>query len=222
MPWRIGSGLRKGTRSGHFFCASVGKRIYLRFVPELRGEPIVSEIGTCLRLIECSEDTPGELPEDARSEVYTAWERAQASIHEGWMWETDPANLQPRIRPLNRQVAEYLRENPPADIEQARLFKVLDSVETPWSRRDENQLREAWNSEFTSATEKAAALVKRIEEIGVEPYEPPTPLPPIEQKEVNLICWMAITAESSPERRAPWAATEQVNMIPEEQRALTD
>jgi hypothetical protein len=33
LPWKAGSGMAKGKRRGHFFCAQVGKRVYLRFVP---------------------------------------------------------------------------------------------------------------------------------------------------------------------------------------------
>ena len=33
MPWKVGSGMKKGARRGVFFCAVVGDRTYLRFVP---------------------------------------------------------------------------------------------------------------------------------------------------------------------------------------------
>ena len=32
MAWKTGSGMRKGTERGIFFCAKVGQRTYLRFV----------------------------------------------------------------------------------------------------------------------------------------------------------------------------------------------
>lgn len=50
FPWRAGSGMIKGDRTGHVFCATVGKRIYLRFVPVKPDSGILSELGTCLRL----------------------------------------------------------------------------------------------------------------------------------------------------------------------------
>jgi superfamily II DNA/RNA helicase len=64
LPWRIGSGMKKGDRTGHFFCATVADRVYLRFVPADPEAEIVSELGTCLRLIECIEDTQAELLRD--------------------------------------------------------------------------------------------------------------------------------------------------------------
>ena len=33
LPWKIGSGMVKGARRGVFFCAVVGERTFLRFVP---------------------------------------------------------------------------------------------------------------------------------------------------------------------------------------------
>ncbi|HQU42416.1 MAG TPA: helicase-related protein, partial [Pirellulales bacterium] len=96
LPWKAGSGMVKGRRRGHFFCAAVGERRYLRFVP-FEGGPIASEIGTCLRLIECSEKTPLVIPLDLKQTAFSAWERARQDIFKSWMHETDPANLQPRV-----------------------------------------------------------------------------------------------------------------------------
>ena len=192
LPWRIGSGMRKGERSGYVFCAMVGERIYLRFVPQEPGGEIVGELGTCLRLLECSEDTPRVLGPQAELGAFEAWEWARRGIFEAWTFETDPANLQPRVRRLNREVAAFLRENPPAGIEQERLNRCLDAVESPWSRREENLLRMAWEHEFDSPGEKARHLVEEVERIGAEPFSAPDPLPPIEIDEIHLVAWMAI------------------------------
>jgi Helicase conserved C-terminal domain len=48
LCWKAGSGIVKGKRRGHFFCARIGERIYLRFVPT-DGGTLIHEIGTCLR-----------------------------------------------------------------------------------------------------------------------------------------------------------------------------
>ena len=195
LPWRIGSGIAKGDRAGHVFCATVGERIYLRFVPlESEGE-IVGELGTCLRLLECSEETPRVLSTEMAFGAYGAWTRARQSLYQAWSFETDPANLQPKVRKLNRDVATFLREHPPADIEQARLHRCLDASESPWSRREENLLRVAWEREFPSPADKSRHLIEEVERIGAEPFRPPDPLPPIEMEEVHLITWMAIESE---------------------------
>ncbi len=192
LPWRVGSGMARGDRTGHFFCATVGDRIYMRFVPLDLDEETISEIGTCLRLIECAEDTPAALSADMAAAAFDAWQRARASIFEAWTFETDPANLQPKVRRLNHEVAEFLRKHPPPDIEQERFRRCLDAIEAPWSRREENQLRLAWNRELDNPPERSRLLVEEVERIGAEPFKAPEPLPPIERDEIQLICWMAL------------------------------
>jgi superfamily II DNA/RNA helicase len=196
LPWRSGSGMRKGERAGHLFCATVGERIYLRFVPRKPGDELVGELGTCLRLLECTEETPRALAEEMALAAYESWARARRSIFEAWSFETDPANLQPKIRKLNRDVAAFLRANPPPDIEQPRLHRCLDAVESPWPRREENLLRLAWEREFPTKAERGRHLVEEVERIGAEPFHAPEPLPPIEAEEIHLITWMAIEQET--------------------------
>ncbi len=197
LPWRTGSGMRKGDRAGHLFCATVGERVYLRFVPREPGAELIGELGTCLRLLECGEATPRLLSEEMAMAAYEAWARARRSIFDAWTYETDPANLQPKIRKLNRDVAAFLRTNPPADVEQERLNRCLDAVESPWPRREENLLRLAWEREFSTPGERARHLVEEVEGIGAEPFRAPDPLPPIEPQEIHLITWMAIERENA-------------------------
>jgi hypothetical protein len=201
LPWRTGSGMRKGDHGGHLFCATVGDRIYLRFVPTDANAEILSELGTCLRLLECSEDTPRALSEHMALAAYDAWAKARTSILDAWTFETDPANLQPKIRKLNRDVAAFLRANPPSDVEQERLDRCLDAIESPWPRREENLLRIAWERELESSAAKALHVVEEVERIGAEPFRSPQPLPPIESEEIHLITWMAIERQTGREPR---------------------
>lgn len=197
LPWRAGSGMRKGQRAGHLFCAMVGERIYLRFVSRAPEAEITGELGTCLRLIECTEETPRVLNEEMSHGAYESWAKARRSIFEAWAFETDPANLQPKIRKLNRDVAAFLRANPPADIEQERLHRCLDAIESPWPRREENLLRMAWERSFPTKAEKGHYLIEEVERIGAEPFRAPEPLPPIDMEEIHLITWMAIEPENA-------------------------
>ncbi len=195
LPWKAGSGLAKGQQRGHFFCVSVGDRIYLRFVPFAGGQT-VSEIGTCLRLIECQENTERVMPDDLRRGAYSAWERARQNIFAAWSYETNPANLQPKLRKLNRDVADFLRAHLPAGIEQARLDRCLDAVESPWSKREENLIRDVFKSAYASDEERARAVIEEVERIGLEPFQAPDALPPIQPDDIHLICWMAIEADA--------------------------
>ena len=207
LPWKNGSGMVKGTRRGVFFCAVVGsdtdfERTYLRFVPagdnwqpEADNDVIERELGTCLRFIECEEYTQIWYPDGLRESVYDFWEVARDDIWIAWTRETDPANLQPQVRPLNHRVAEFIRDNPPLDMPDERVHRALDILESPWPRREEIMLRGWFESDEHQGAALAGFLIKQILETGLEPTEPPPLLPPINQDEIELLCWMGIEPE---------------------------
>ena len=212
LPKRIGSGLRKslsgGHESGFFFCAKVAFRDHdetkiktlLRFVPrellEDEDDNIVSELATCLRIIECSSESTGPSIDEFLPEAYEAWDKGKKNIFKWWQSQTDPANLQPKIPKINRDVSNFLEENPLININQEKLNAIISSVEAPWRERDCRLLREIWKLEFSSNQEKAEALCNKIEEIGVEPYVAPKPLVNIEMDNIELICWMYIQSSN--------------------------
>ncbi len=204
LPWKVGSGMRKGDRRGILFCAVVGtesklERTYLRFVPaDSDWKPvsgtsaIEAELGTCLRLLECGPNMPTWYPEQLRQGVYDFWALAQEHVWNDWMRETDPANVQPPVRPLNHRVARFIRENRPFGSSDERMNRALDILESPWPRREESMLREWFESGDPKPVARASSLIDRILETGLEPTEPPPVLPPIDREEVELVCWMGI------------------------------
>ena len=133
------------------------------------------------------------MEEVMQNSAYDLWLIARRNIYEHWTFETDPATLQPRVRPLNRRVADFIRENVPLDTEQAQVEKVLDIVEAPWSARDEGRLR-GWFAEDFENKEKSKYLITKILESGLEPFIAPEPLPPIDEKDIELLVWMGITS----------------------------
>lgn len=199
----------RGARRGIFFCAVVGResafeRTFVRFMaggadwlPAAGDDAIERELGVCLRLIECEPATPAWFPETLADAVYDFWDAARADILRDWMRETDPANLQPAVRPLNRRVAAHIRAHPPPGMEGGAVERALDILESPWPRREEVMLR-AWYAEpaATRATH-SAVLVERILETGLEPARLPRPLPPIEPDDIELLCWMGVEAASA-------------------------
>ena len=207
LPWKIGSGMIKGNRSGVFFCAVVGsetnlERTYLRFVPAdsewqpANGDGVIErELGTCLRLIECEEHTQLWYPSELRNGVYDFWEVARDDIWFAWMRETDPVNLQPQVRPLNHRVAEFIRANHLIDTPSDRVHRALDILESPWPRREEMMLRGWFESNERKGTELAGFLIDQIINTGFEPTATPQPLPPIDREDVELFCWIGIKAE---------------------------
>jgi hypothetical protein len=205
LPGRAGSGMRKGSRSGVLFCAEVeladGRRTFLRFVSATpawkpKDEPgtILREMGTCLRLIDCEEDTPREMPEALADGVFAFWNIALQHILAEWDDLSDPANLQPSIRPLNRQIAAFIRAHPPHDMDQDRLSKALDVLEAPWPRREEMLLREQFRDRQSPTATRSLRLIDWILATGLERFEPPAPLPAIQASDVRLVCWMAVEA----------------------------
>ncbi len=199
LPWKIGSGMVKGARRGVFFCAVVEKRTCLRFVSadeawsvSTAEDAILREVGTCLRLIECEPETPTRCPDELQDRVYDFWEAAQHDIRSDWMRETDPVNLQPRVRRLNLRVAEFIRANPPIDMAEDRVNRALDILESPWPRREEIMLREWFETKEHEGAALSQLLVERILDTGLEPVEPPQPLPPITLEDIELLCWMGI------------------------------
>jgi len=189
LPWGAGSGFRGGAQRGHFFCARVGERLFLRFVPWVAGEIIKDTLG-CLRLISCRQDTPRDLPTELEERAYDAWMHARRDIFDEWMFATDPANLQPRVRPALRAAANHLRRFPPPGMTQEEVDRLVESVEAPWGVRYEKRIREAMES-ATGAT-ASKAIAETVHRLGLEPFKAPEPLPPIEQQDVRLICWMAV------------------------------
>jgi hypothetical protein len=189
LPWGSGSAFQGGTKAGHFFCAYIGERLFMRFLPK-NGDPIVTDTLGCLRHINCTDGTAVSA-DGANAEVaYPAWQTARQDIFIEWQRATDPANLQPRIRPSLRAAAEHLRENPPPGMQTEDLNRLIDSIEAPWGIRIEKQIREAKESaEGPVASIAIAEVVKRL---GLEPFKAPEPLPPIESTDIKLVCWMQV------------------------------
>lgn len=203
LPWKAGSGLVRGDRRGHLFCARIGsrddlRRVYLRFIPlDESDSKIDGELGSCLRLVECSETTKRVMPPELAETAYDAWRRARKNIHEAWMRETDPANLQPPLRKLNLEIADHLRAYPPRGVDAKKVTFWIEAVEAPMTRREENQLRAVFVREDMDDAEKSQQLGPAIDDLGLQPFQPPQPLPPISLDEIHLICWMAIESEGS-------------------------
>lgn len=206
LPGWAGSGLQKGRKSGVLFCAEVelnqGRRTFLRFVPataewkpvEDKGA-VIGETGTCLRLIDCDQDTVRLMPSPLEDGIFAFWDMALTDILREWDELSDPANLQPSLRPLNREVAAFIRANPPRDMDAGQLTRCLNILESPWPRREEALLREQFRDRSGAPSARSNRLVDWILATGLEPFEAPAPVPAIETSDVRLVCWMAVTAE---------------------------
>lgn len=195
LPYGAGSGLVRGPRRGHFFCIRVLDRVFYRFVPLDSDADLVRDTLRCLRTITCAPEMPRVLPDDLREGAYVAWNRARKDVFDEWMHATDPANLQPRIRPLFLEVGEHLRRYPPPELTQQGLEEIIESVVGPWPLRYERELRAVFVRGGDNE-QLSTALVGKVRELGLQPYHPPKPLDEIDEDEVQLVCWMGV--ESGP------------------------
>jgi len=186
----VGSGFAGGIEIGHFFCAKVGGRVFYRFVPSDGKEP-VRETLECLRMISCTEGTARHLEPNMIESAYDAWIKARGDIFKEWMAATDPANLQPKIRPALRAAAEQLRKFPPPGISQEDIDKAIESLEAPWGVRIERVIRDAMENATGPAA--SASIFEKTRFLGLQPYKAPSPLPPIEEDEILLVCWMGVS-----------------------------
>ena len=222
MPWKVGSGMVKGSRRGMFFCALVDDRIFLRFVPAdsnwdiavsevVDGDhgdgsrpdkpavvAVVGEVGTCLRMIECEPDTPKWFPDHLRERLYDFWEVAQKDVLNEWSHQTDPKNFHPSIGAINRKVIHFINKNPPKDVDEETRTRALDMVDSPWRRPEENLLREWFASREHEGAGLSSFLIERIIETGHEPMKFPEPLNPISIDDIKLLCWMGIEPDIQP------------------------
>ena len=76
-----------------------------------------------------------------------------------------------------------------------RVKRALDIVESPWPRREEIMLRGWFESDEHQDAALASFLIDQILETGLEPAEQLSPLPPIDQDEIELLCWLGIEPE---------------------------
>ncbi|MGQ0814059.1 MAG: helicase-related protein [Gemmatimonadota bacterium] len=194
LPGGAGSGLRRGPRSGHFFCARIDDKLFLRFVP-LNGEEIGRDSLSCLRYISCSESTERVLPDDLREAAYDAWQDARRDIYEEWQRGSDPANLHAEIRPLFRAAAAHVRMHIPHDMTLEQADRLAEALEAPWGLRIERAIREVFTPDDVKGPNATLRIAEKVRELGLQPWRPPEPLPPIELEEVTLIVWMAVESE---------------------------
>lgn len=192
LPGAAGSGLAAGDERGHFFCARVDDKVLLRFVPVDVSKPIVRDALGSLRRITCVAETPRLMPEELRAGAYDAWMRARDDIVSEWQWATDPANLQPRVRPLFREAAAHVRLWRPDEMSLEECDRIVAALEAPRGIREERALRAIFSSETADGIRSSHAIVDFVRERGLQPWKAPEPLPPIDASDVQLVVWMAV------------------------------
>jgi hypothetical protein len=192
LPGAAGSGMALGKERGHFFCARVDEQVFLRFVPWGADTTIARDSLACLRKITCVEGTPRVMPDDLQAGAYEAWKRARGDIFEEWQKATDPAAIQPPIRPLFRAAAAHVRQFPPSDARLEEVDRLIEALEAPWKGRIEKGLRAVFTPEEATGEATSRAIAGFVKAFGLQPWKAPEPLPPIDIEDVVLVVWMAV------------------------------
>lgn len=205
LPGAAGTAVLQGRAPGHFFCARIGDRVFLRFVPEDSARPIERDTLGALRRIVCRRETPIAPGGIAFDRAYAAWQRARKSIHEDWTWATDPKNIQPKIPAALREAARHLEQHPPPDVSSDKLRHAVEALEAPRRGRVERAVREILDRRAVEGDLAVSTLlVEKVIELGLEPYVAPRALPEIAEDEISLICWAAVLSDGTgPPSQAP-------------------
>lgn len=74
---------------------------------------------------------------------------------------------------------------------QATVDRACAALLAPRSMRIERQVRAALLTAHASPAEVSTALLKRVHDLGLQPFTPPTPLAPIQEEDIALVCWLA-------------------------------
>ncbi|MXW94242.1 MAG: helicase [Acidimicrobiaceae bacterium] len=196
LPWGTGSGMaaHPGGESGHVFCARVGDDPNPQFRFVGASGRVSSDTLECLWLARPADgfETPRQFDDATLETAFTAWEAARADIVARWNHFADKANLEPRIPAALRQAAEIVRSNPPPSMTQHDVARAIDSLQAPYTERVTRLVRAALRPAEQPAAQ-AEAVLRVIDEQGLQPQPVPEPLPEITAADVHLVCWQALT-----------------------------
>ena len=220
LPWGSGSGEALATESvgpgsiAFVFCARIGDldRPEFRLVELSRRNQSVSNASDHLNGDEAAPRISDELlicldraqpPEASREprvlsaedydRAFDAWKIAKSDILKTRRRAADPATYQPPLEKALRDAADLIRNHHPPGLSQEETDKIIESIEAPYPHRTVAQFRSALKKSEVPY-EQVSAVLDVVRRLGLQPYEPYKPLPMINDSDINLICWMAISS----------------------------
>lgn len=200
LPWGIGAGFHQGSgvpssgEPGIFFgCRTSGGERYWRFV-ETDTEKILDSDAEMLRRFD-----PGNAPAVPMSapgfNLEEAWGKAVNSIIQEHNSRADPRVEEERVGPIQRFAIDLLRDPsvtlPPGASEAEEALSVGRSSAV---RQALAEIRTLVVDGTISRNEAADQIVRVVDTFGLQPVEPPPPFEPITEKDVGVVCWMAVLA----------------------------
>ena len=85
-----------------------------------------------------------------------------------------------------------LRAHPPSELTQDQLDRAVDCLNAPYPERTIRTFRTAMAATADPA-EQAINILGAIRALGLEPYDPPQPLPEITANDIHLVCRLALS-----------------------------
>lgn len=203
LPYGIGSGFVNPAVSGRsfVFCMRMGDTGHIWFRNVNADDdwlPIADEDGRVVvddTLISLVTADPGKLdrlrslPDDAFRAAYEAWALAQEDAHDEWMRSTDPNALAAEIPASFRDARQLvLNEGGHLGAAQIETIKRLNTVPAAKARKAMRAaLRIPGKPQLV-----VDAVVRVLDDFGIQPAEKVEPLPSIALEDVRLIAWMAV------------------------------
>ncbi len=202
LPWGSGSGLiREGASPGYVFCVRVGDHADPVFRYVDMSDPadpvVISDTLASLSHAHATAETSRVLDDETHQRAYDAWTAARADILENWTRATDPTHLQPSVPKTMRDAADLIRRHPPVGMDQNDVDALINRLEAPYANRIQKLIRDSMKDADTKPTQAADAVARIVDEQGLQPAEPPKPLPVIADTDIHLVCWQAITDGTS-------------------------
>lgn len=197
LPWGVGSGFeRPGAQPAWVFCAQVGDHPEVRFAYVTLGPDGYAVDGNQLRsLLEARPDDEGATPRAVSHETYAAtypaWHAARRHILESWEFATDVKNLDPRLPPVLARAIALVEDNYEGVLTVEEADALVDRLRVPYPERLLRPVRSVL-AEGT-AKEQVAELAALADRLGFTARTRPQPLPPVNEDDIHLLCWLAIT-----------------------------
>lgn len=207
LPMGSGTGFRSPMASepGWVFAAEVGpaRMSRLAFVPatsawdvrrEADGSVDVDE--NLLRSLSDADPgdgaAPADLPDAAYDGVFAAWPAARRAIWQAWMRLTDPANLLPEVKGVLRRAADLVRDAR-SDLPQAERDRLAVALAQRWPLRIAREVGQILDASGQTPADRVVQLRDYAAAEGLQPPPPPVPLPHIDEDDIRLVAWMAVS-----------------------------
>ncbi len=130
-----------------------------------------------------------------------------------WNHLSDPANLAPTVPPAMQRAAAIVLASPPAGYTVEQSDRLAAALQAPYPERTVKMIRRVLASSDDPA-EQSASLAALVADLGLEPAPAPEPLPEIDETDVHLVCWLAITTAESPMSEDAPSIAEQSGALP--------